>query len=692
MPFGWRLADSEVKHPFAAFAFRNDATGEVIVAYRGTDGLKDASADVAIFTGSWNAQFQQGMDFVTRLHANRAAFPGGYDPTKVLVTGHSLGGAIAQVASQAFGFDGAAMDPGAAARIVQTPEFRAAAVAAGVPASGLGMPASFKNWLVAGSIVSSGSGVQLGSTSYVPSLGFSSQQALTAFLVGMLSPMAGIGYAVGIDQAGNKHASAQISSAMRLVAGMGDDEGSSSLSLSPRVVDWSLDPATGEQKPVYSQTEFEVKTSSGELQSVLTFSGTGADRTLEVRAPSGELQSTISVTQNGSVISVSPVREPSIEIRVLPETLSNSDGSITTIARDFDGDVTSTSVTRTFDDGSSLVTTQLSGGAVRVVSRDTGGNVTSIREEQSVGSLTVTRISDINGTLVETRRLQAFEDGSSMETVSRPDGYELRTMRDSTGIIKQVEVPPYAQTFGGALLDATSLISALKSGQPLPQLASGLKLLNTLDRDHAIPGLGTASTIAQGALSIVNLHNAFGGGGGDLDKVSATGSAIFAVDAALKAADVALPALSTAANTIAPYLPPLAIINSIKNNDPVGVALGVGMWQSGAAFLGTPLGWGLLVTSIARALEEPPEAWGIGTFTFSAGGTTLELDAQGESFGIDRVRQLMQGNGQSPTLPDGSPNPSYFGGVQGYLQQIIDSAAQADPTARSASSRSACPR
>ena len=32
--------------PFAAFAFKNDATGQVIIAYRGTDGLKDKATTV----------------------------------------------------------------------------------------------------------------------------------------------------------------------------------------------------------------------------------------------------------------------------------------------------------------------------------------------------------------------------------------------------------------------------------------------------------------------------------------------------------------------------------------------------------------------------------------------------------------------------------------------------------------------
>ena len=150
LPTGWTLAKAdENSPPFAAFAFKNDTTGEVVIAYRGTDGLRDGAANAAILAGRWDPQFQQGMDFTAAVQANRVIFPLGTDPSTLLVTGHSLGGAIAQVSAQAFGLDGSTIDPGAASRIVQTAEFRAAALAAGLPLQGLGAAASFSNYLVA---------------------------------------------------------------------------------------------------------------------------------------------------------------------------------------------------------------------------------------------------------------------------------------------------------------------------------------------------------------------------------------------------------------------------------------------------------------------------------------------------------------------------------------------------------------
>lgn len=248
LPSGWVLVADEVASPFAAFAFRNETTGEVVVAYRGTDGLSDLAADTGILIGGWDTQFQRGMDFLARLRSNTNVFPDGYDPSKLLVTGHSLGGAIAQVVAQAYGLDGSTIDPGAAQRIAQTPEFQAAALAAGLPANGLGIAGSFTNHLVAGSIVSGGTGPHLGDVSYIPSLGFTGEQAITAFLIGMVNPVAGIAYAIGTDQFSNKHSSEQVSQAVQLMAGAADagTVGSNGLILAPKVTGWNSDPTTGE--------------------------------------------------------------------------------------------------------------------------------------------------------------------------------------------------------------------------------------------------------------------------------------------------------------------------------------------------------------------------------------------------------------------------------------------------------------
>jgi VCBS repeat-containing protein len=354
-----------------------------------------------------------------------------------------------------------------------------------------------------------------------------------------------------------------------------------------------------------------------------------------------------------------------------------ADGTRVTQSLDASSRVLSEVSTRIFDDGSSISTSRLGGDTVRTISRDSDGNTFRVIDETTAGTLFTRSTYFGSGALIETQRVYRFDDGA-LEITSRPDGYEMRVTRDGNGVeIGRVEIVSYSQTFTSAISDTTSLIGAIKSKKPLPQLASGLKLLNDLDRQSTIPYLGTASTIAQGALSIYNLANAFENGDA-LDQLSATGNAIIAVDSALQAV-VSTTALAPIVSSIAPALPGLGLINAIKNDDPIGAAMSIGTMIQGSAFLTTnPLGWALLAASFAKALEEPPEAWGIGSFKFGA-GTELGFDTQGESFGRDQVRFLMVGNGKVPSLADGSPNPEYFGGLKAYLQETVDRARAANP-------------
>lgn len=105
LPDGWVKVKQEVDDAtgFAAYAFRNTTTGEVVIAYRGTDGVNDVTGpDVAILGGNWHPQFNQAMTFAKQVTGDLKIVPEQVDPRTVInVTGHSLGGAEAQIVSQA---------------------------------------------------------------------------------------------------------------------------------------------------------------------------------------------------------------------------------------------------------------------------------------------------------------------------------------------------------------------------------------------------------------------------------------------------------------------------------------------------------------------------------------------------------------------------------------------------------------
>ena len=117
IPSGWKFEKLVEECPFAAAIFR-DTSGQIAIAFRGTNGLSDVPADGNILTGGWHSQFQEGMNLVQQVLRDELKDNLQFDKSQLLVTGHSLGGAIAQIVAQAYVLDGSTIDPGAAKRIV----------------------------------------------------------------------------------------------------------------------------------------------------------------------------------------------------------------------------------------------------------------------------------------------------------------------------------------------------------------------------------------------------------------------------------------------------------------------------------------------------------------------------------------------------------------------------------------------
>jgi hypothetical protein len=114
------------------------------------------------------------------------------------VTGHSLGGSLAQVSSQMYGLKGVAFDPGGAENLMHAAVFKQFARTHQLPERGLGVPHDFENYLVRDSDVSHQSGQHLGRTREI-----SATYSETLGHKILKNPMVSgpiIGY--GIDQAG----------------------------------------------------------------------------------------------------------------------------------------------------------------------------------------------------------------------------------------------------------------------------------------------------------------------------------------------------------------------------------------------------------------------------------------------------------------------------------------------------------
>jgi VCBS repeat-containing protein len=405
-------------------------------------------------------------------------------------------------------------------------------------------------------------------------------------------------------------------------------------------------------------------------------------------------------------------------LRILSTTLMErqADGSLASTSRDGQGVVQSTTITRVFDDGSSIATTQLPDNVTRTTTRGLDNQITSVVEDQQVGTTTLSTVKDGAGNVLETRSVQTFDDGSSIKDVTKPDGSTVHTVYDENNqAVSVTRTASPLQSFGTAIQDLNSLVGAIRSGQPLPILNSGLTLINRQVNPN-ISGtqtfnnmpLYTTTAVVSAVSSLYSLHQAFSGDGTDVQRFTATAYAVVAVNSAANAVasqisgtvvnNVTGAVVGGVANTLAEALPYVNIALSLQNGDYTGAAVGI------ASAMGVPyIGWVyaayLLVDSLAN---EPPEAWATGHFRFAttndvanagdmqagsvpaivrvvAPGTSqldplnVQADIVGDAFGPDRVRLLLQGNGSAP----GSQN--YFGGVLGYLNEIIDQQTQAAP-------------
>ena len=353
---------------------------------------------------------------------------------------------------------------------------------------------------------------------------------------------------------------------------------------------------------------------------------------------------------------------------------------------DASGNVIGTSITLKHANGSNVTVVNYTSGATQITTTNPDGSLFSRTVTIPDGIGTQTYQYNGAGQLQSITLTQGDEEGNTLVSVATREG-TTTIVRDIDGKLISQD-----QTNGGALAqladqqtasifsDINGLIGALKSGQPLPVLVSGVRLLNDLNRaggTGTLPDLGAAADIGAGILSLYNLYNALHGGS-DLGKLTAALSAINYANIALNASAQGLfTAGSTAAGVndllngssgSVGILPALGLISAIQNDDPIGAAMSIGTLIEGSAFLTTnPIGWVLIGASILQALmaDGPPDAWGVARVGFGEGVTNYmsEVSADGVNFGPNLVKAKL-------------------GTTMALLQGLIDqnNAAQADST------------
>ena len=138
---------------FAATVFEKD--NKIVIAYRGTNDPVDWYTNFVSTLYNWDYQFTHAIDLAASIKKQ-------YPDAQIEVTGHSLGGGLAQIVSQIFGFSGATFDALGTRNSVFCPDFvLEASQHSDVPwvdlkskLTGIGVPDSFTNYTDLFSLVS----------------------------------------------------------------------------------------------------------------------------------------------------------------------------------------------------------------------------------------------------------------------------------------------------------------------------------------------------------------------------------------------------------------------------------------------------------------------------------------------------------------------------------------------------------
>ena len=327
---------------------------------------------------------------------------------------------------------------------------------------------------------------------------------------------------------------------------------------------------------------------------------------------------------------------------------------------------------------------RVGGQLIETIKRNIGGHSVEVEfAENSDGDLVANRVVNIDGRTPADQTSWAADmakrEYSADEFAEGATPSEGATLEGYFSAFNP-NVPNGGQTlfnainqYGGTLIDALSIIKAIQTGNPLPIVASGLRLA----ADFAPPtstALSGASNLASGVLSVMSLEQALKRGdtlaavtsgaqalnfGAQaylslIDKNSATASELVGFLSGSKIKDPAGNIIGQTPGALA-YL---SLVNDISNGDAVGTAIDALQIASNAGWI-TAIP-GINAIAIAYAVfnmieslfddeDPPPEPWGTASATWS--GYTAVVSSNG-------------GEGGQQTAYD------TYNGVLSYLNQL----------------------
>ncbi|WP_310625403.1 tandem-95 repeat protein [Limnohabitans sp.] len=499
---------------FAAETYVNKTTGEVVIAYRGSDTVGEAVGVAArsASTGTWDPQFTDATNYAAQAKAaalsqineyriSKGQLPLDSKDLTPLVTGHSLGGLLGEVVSKMFGWPAEVFDSLGGGKLVGTKEYNDQARALGqVDASGKPVEHDMRDKITNyATSAASSVGEQIGQTVDIPALGQMGGGATVASLVGffVVHPLAGIGAALTQQQIA-QHSKFAIEEAMYGLAALKplvEEQGKLHVQNMTQAQASGTMPAEGGSAPVlalvneHNEVVAYISKDAGVTQIVVQ-RGSNAGVQIEMTREAGQ--------ENGA-LRIAEKHRGQPEVVLTPEDLlTRLKGTNGGANSGVNGGTLSI---QTFDDGSRIENGLTSSGVQIARIYDANGRLNATIQTQTYDDGTQTEVKTEAGRTY-VRALVPSEDGSGAGGGVEASDWREVSLAPSSSTTAASSTAAQQQHYQTQLYsDMAGFINALRGHDKVNQVLYGSKM--ALD-----VALGQGHTVNQ-ALS--NMHTTLNG-------------------------------------------------------------------------------------------------------------------------------------------------------------------------------------